>query len=77
MSSSSLTILLVLFEKETNSTAAKGLNTDGDFCPAFDDGNPNGIPCDCPEARRMLLGETGLNLCYLRVCPVREVIRDL
>ena len=45
------------------------------YCPAFSDGNPHGLPCDCPQARAFLLG-TGReqNLCYLGVCPVRTIL---
>ncbi len=48
---------------------------DHDYCPGFSDGNPAGLPCDCPKAREFLLGTGEATLvCYTGVCPVRAVL---
>ena len=67
-------ILHALFiQDERNYTLTAG--SDGDYCPGFSDGNPKGLPCDCPHARAYLLGLGRAQcLCYLGICPVRTVL---
>ena len=74
MSTSLVEKLRVLYEKEVNESTSRAGIPDG-FCPGFEGGNPNGLPCECPKSRQMLLGPgRGQNLCYLGVCPVRAVV---
>ncbi|MFA6608344.1 MAG: hypothetical protein WCT07_00305 [Candidatus Paceibacterota bacterium] len=72
--STSLSELLVLFKKEETSWI---ISSDEErYCPAFVDGNPYDLPCDCPKSRELLLGKESI-LCCAGGCPVRIVVNYL